>query len=51
MVDEMRGEDPAGPEPVVEDNGPWFVVFLVIFLVLFASAFAALVHSLSVTFD
>jgi len=37
-------------EPVVEDNGPWWVVFLTIFIFLFASAVAFLVHSLMVTF-
>ncbi|MFW6083984.1 MAG: hypothetical protein ACODAA_02115 [Gemmatimonadota bacterium] len=37
-------------EPVVEDNGPWFVVFITVFIFLFASAFAFLVHSLLVTF-
>lgn len=60
MVDETQGSgaagDPGGagggaPEPVVEDNGPWWGVFLVTFILLFASAFAFLVHSLSVTFD
>lgn len=41
-----RGELPPG----VEDNGPWWVVFIVTFIILFGSAFAALVHSLTVTF-
>jgi hypothetical protein len=34
----------------VEDNGPWFAVFLVVFVFLFAAAFAAVVHSLGATF-
>lgn len=57
MVDETQGTGAAGgpaggaPEPVVEDNGPWWAVFLVTFIFLFLSAAAFLVHSLSVTFD
>lgn len=52
MVDETHGTGAASgaPEPVVEDNGPWWAVFLVTFIFLFASAFAFLVHSLLVTF-
>lgn len=62
MVDETQGSGagggPAGagggavgaPEPVVEDNGPWWLVFILTFVFLFASAVAFLVHSLSVTF-
>lgn len=59
MVDETQGAGGAGgpggaagaPEPVVEDNGPWWAVFLVTFIFLFASATAFLVHSLMVTFE
>lgn len=59
MLDETQGTGGPGapgraagaaPEPVVEDNGPWWVVFIVTFIFLFASAFAFLVHSLLVTF-
>lgn len=49
MVHETQGTGAAG-EPVVEDNGPWWGVFLVTFIFLFASAVAFLVHSLMVTF-
>lgn len=41
-----HGELPPG----VEDNGPWWAVFIVTFIILFGTAFAALVHSLTVTF-
>ena len=63
MVDDTQGTGAAGgpgraggaagaaPEPVVEDNGPWWAVFLVTFIFLFASAVAFLVHSLMVTFE
>lgn len=37
-------------EPAVEDNGPWFGVFVFVIVVLFAAAGAAVVHSLMVTF-
>jgi len=52
MVDETQETGGAGDAsgPVVEDNGPWWVVFLTIFIFLFASAVAFLVHSLMVTF-
>ena len=59
MVDETQGtgastvsgsSDAAASEPVVEDNGPWWGVFLVTWIFLFLSATAFLVHSLSVTF-
>lgn len=49
MVDETQGA--GAPEPVVEDNGPWWAVFLVTFIFLFASAVGFLVHSLMVTFE
>lgn len=42
--------DMSGNEPVVEDNGRWFIVFLTVFTFLFVSAFAFLVHSLALTF-
>lgn len=59
MVDETQGAGGGGRsgagsgtvEPVVEDNGPWWAVFLVTFIFLFASAAAFLVHSLMVTFE
>lgn len=47
MVDETQA---SGGAPEVEDNGPWWAVFLVIWIFLFASATAFLVHSLAVTF-
>ena len=50
MVDETQGST-SDAEPVVEDNGPWWGVFLITWIFLFASAVAFLVHSLSVTFD
>ncbi|HSM08682.1 MAG TPA: hypothetical protein VLA33_06660 [Gemmatimonadota bacterium] len=52
MVDETQGTGAGSGaiEPFVEDNGPWFVVFMTVFVFLFASAFAFLVHSLLVTF-
>jgi hypothetical protein len=50
MVDESEGLASTG-EPVVEDNGRWFALFLTVFVFLFASAFAFLVHSVLVTFD
>ena len=53
MSDEARTGGEAyrgGPPPGVEDNGPWWWVFILTFILLFASAFAALVHSLAVTF-
>lgn len=52
MVDETQGSGAGSGaiEPVVEDNGPWFLVFILTFAFLFASAFAFLVHSLLVTF-
>ena len=34
----------------VEDNGPWFGVFVFVIVVLFAAAGAAVVHSLMATF-
>lgn len=63
MVDETQGAGGPGgpgraggaagaaPEPVVEDNGPWWAVFLVTFIFLFASAVGFLIHSLMVTFE
>lgn len=41
---------PTGAEPAVEDNGPWWLVFILTFGFLFAAATAFLFHSLAVTF-
>lgn len=46
----QTSERRARSEPVVEDNGPWFVVFMVGLVLLFAAAFAAVIHSLASTF-
>jgi hypothetical protein len=37
-------------DPNVEDNGPWFGVFLFVVVTLFAAAAAAVIHSLVATF-
>jgi hypothetical protein len=49
MKDETNGPNETA-EPVVESNGPWFVVFMVGIVLLLAAAFAAVIHSLSATF-
>lgn len=49
MPDESQGLDSTG-EPVIEDNGRWFALFLTIFVFLFASAFAFFVHAVLMTF-
>lgn len=49
MPDESQRLDSTG-EPVIEENGRWFALFLTIFVFLFASAFAFLVHSVLMTF-
>ena len=50
-MDERSDEGRAGGVgPVVEDNGPWFAVFVVVIVILFATAGAAVVHSLLATF-
>jgi len=46
--------DTSGPSgangPVVEDNGPWFVVFMVGLVLLFTAGVAAVIRSLVATF-
>lgn len=37
-------------DPVVEDNGPWFVVFMVGLVLLFTVGVAAVIRSLVATF-
>jgi hypothetical protein len=44
------GAGPTGTGPVVEDNGPWWLVFILTFGFLLAAACAFLFHSLAVTF-
>lgn len=44
------GERSATSEPVVEDNGPWFVVFMVGLVILFTVGVAAVIRSLVATF-
>lgn len=49
-MDEQRGASGGGLPPGVEDNGPWWGVFLVVLVVLFLSGVAAVVHSVVETF-
>ena len=46
-----RASDPGMANgPVVEDNGPWFVVFIVSLVILFTAGFVAVIRSLLATF-
>ena len=44
------GGTSATNEPVVEDNGPWFVVFMLGLVILFTAGIAAVIRSLMATF-
>lgn len=49
MVNETS-ERRATSEPVAEDNGPWFVVFMVGLVILFTAGLVAVIRSLMATF-
>ncbi len=54
MLDAPEGarssESGVSSPPDVEDNGPWFGIFLFVIVILFAAAAAAVIHSLVATF-